>query len=124
MAKQSINGCSFIYTTDQVKTEIIKILSKAGYSTKDLAELMEVSMPAASRYLHGSLLPSNKTLCKTLNKIKETDRETYFKILAGIAELLWNIVKKILQQLEETESQRQIEKIADEIALLLYHAKK
>ena len=114
------NQCILKQLRQELKSAIVKKILENSYSTKDLADIMEVSMPAASRYIHGTLTPSDETLCKAIEKTKRLDEELYDTITATIIDILWNTIKKLLKQLKKQNQAKKIEEIADEIAALLY----
>jgi len=92
---------------------IIMIVLNNGYAVKDVAELMGVSVPAVSRYIHDELAPSTPSICRLIESI---DYRTRTQITNYVIEQLWSTLSKLLR--EEAPSTI-IEHIADEIAQII-----
>jgi predicted transcriptional regulator len=110
----SENICRAVELLDKnSRKTIIEIALNNGYAVKDIAELMNVSPPAVSRYIHDTLSPSTRSICLLVARI---DEETRQKILKYIAETLWLTLYDLL---EETRDVEIVERIADDVAKLL-----
>lgn len=99
------------------RRKLVELAVNNGYAVKDIAELMAVSPPAVSRYIHGSLAPSPGALCRLILSVDDDLRE---KMIAETAGSLWRLLRKVLS----TGTRRPLiaallEKIADEVAELL-----
>ncbi len=96
----------------RARKTIIMIVLNNGYATKDVAELMGVSISAVSRYTHDELAPSVSSLCRLLSLV---DEKTKAQIINYIVEELWSVLSKLLRETEPSV----IEQIADDIARII-----
>ncbi len=114
--------CSALLLPASIKREIIAILRSRGYTTKDIAEIMGVSLPAASRYIHGSLIPGNESICRAISKLVEEDADTLVEVVNTLTRELWTVIEAITTA-SDYSNIKELETIADRVALLLYQAK-
>ncbi len=112
--------CQVLILPRETRSILIQVLIENGYTTKDIAELMEVSMPAASRYIHGTLMPSLEATCKALSRLAQNDPETYAKLVTNIARELWKQLRTLIEK-HSRDLEHLAEEIADELAILLYN---
>jgi len=96
----------------RARKTIIMIVLNNGYATKDVAELMGVSISAVSRYTHDELAPSVSSLCRLLGLV---DDKTKTQIIDYIVEELWSVLSKLLRETEPSVTER----IADDIARII-----
>lgn len=109
--------CSYIQSLAKEDTRrIIEIVLEEGYAAKDLALLIQVSPSAISRYIHGTLYPSSNTICRLLEVV---DTRTKNKVLTYIAQTLWKKILVVIKQLEDTDREKILEEITDNISSLL-----
>ncbi len=102
------------------RRRLVELAVNNGYAVKDVAELMAVSPPAVSRYIHGSLAPSPGALCRLILSVDDDLRE---KMIAETVRSLWSLLYNLLAS--NTDKPRIaviLEKIADEVAELLEKA--
>ena len=100
-----------------VRRKIIEKAIENGYAAKDIAEIIGVSPPAVSRYLHGSLSPSPGAVCRLIMGV---EKETKLMMIKSIAKELWKLTYTVINQIHDThEGYQLIEEIADTIAALL-----
>jgi len=96
----------------RARKTIIMIVLNNGYATKDVAELMGVSISAVSRYTHDELAPSSSSLCRLLSLV---DDKTKTQITNYVVEELWSVLSKLLRETEPSVTER----IADDIARII-----
>jgi transcriptional regulator with XRE-family HTH domain len=94
----------------EARRRLVEEAAASGYAAKDLAEMMQVSAPAVSRYLNGSLAPSPGAICRLLMSI---DPATRTHLLVTAARFLWRLLASLLDQLPPTP---QLEALLTEIA--------
>ena len=103
------------------RRRIVEHAATRGYAAKDLAELMGVSPPAVSRYLHGTLAPSTGAICRLLMSI---DEDTRLELLLLAAREIWRLLGALLDQLPQgPEVEKLLTEIADTLSekLAAYH---
>jgi transcriptional regulator with XRE-family HTH domain len=105
-----------ILSKEEIGEILSTIIERHPYTVKDLAELMEVSMSAASRYVHGSLKPSSETLCKLVTRLDPAARSTFrVKVLYSI----WARFREALASATTAEVEPLLEDIADTVSMIL-----
>ena len=92
------------------RRRLVEEAAANGYAAKDLAELMQVSPPAVSRYLNGSLAPSIGAICRLIMNI---DPATRSLLLQEAAREAWRLLQQLLDTLPSTPG---IEELLTEIA--------
>lgn len=101
----------------QARRRIVELAAASGYAAKDLAELMNVSQSAVSRYVHGSLTPSPGAVCRLILGVDPGTRE---RLLAEGARSLWLLLSQLLSSLAGTPlAEELLDTIADEVARLI-----
>ncbi len=99
------------------RRRIVELAAASGYAAKDLAELMNVSPSAVSRYVHGSLAPSPGAVCRLILGVDPGTRE---KLVVEGARSLWSLLSQLLSSLAGTSLVGELlEAIADDVASLI-----
>ncbi len=101
------------------RRRLVEIALESGYAAKDVAEMMQVSPPAVSRYTRGTLAPSPGALCRLLMSI---DPSTRARLLVEATRSLWRLLNQLLDNMPPTpEAEALVEEIADTISEKMLH---
>ncbi len=101
----------------EARRELVEVAVSNGYAVKDIAELMAVSPPAVSRYLHGSLAPSPSALCRLLLSVEPRLRE---EMILHTARWLWRVLRALLEALPPSDAgDAVLEEVADQLAEII-----
>jgi predicted transcriptional regulator len=106
---EAISGLS-----PEARRRIVEEALASGYAAKDLADLMGVSPPAVSRYVHGTLAPSIGAVCRLLMAV---DSELRSRLLVYAARSLWQQLEVLVNNLPSIpEVEELLAEIADKVS--------